>query len=123
MLTFDWTLSHPQITPVLHLHATWLCYFSERWHLVPESFSFPLTSDMQRSCPCPKLYTSILEGSWKTKLAAVWKKMQVTRGGKKRRAGTAGSACCIFAFCYFPSHPLGCLVGRCELEKAAGGAK
>ena len=74
--------------------------------LNPESFSFPLISDMQRSSPGLKLYNSILE--WlEDQMAAVWEETQVIRGWRKRRAGLACSACCLFTFCYFPNHPLG----------------
>jgi len=113
LLTLDWTLSHPQLTSLPDINHTPLSLdtglrdFSERWHLVQNPFLFPLTSDMQRSSPGLKLYYSILKSGCKTKMAAVWEKTQVIKGWRKRRAGLAGSAYCLFTFCYFPNHPLG----------------
>ena len=95
---------HKPHPPLTWYRAAWLL---REVALSPESFLFPLTSDMQRSSPGLKLYYSILKSGCKTKMAAVWEKTQVIRGWRKRRAGLAGSACCLFTFCYFPNHPLG----------------
>lgn len=52
-------------------------------------------------------------------MAAVWAKMQLIEGRKQASWLTAAFS----PLLYFLNHPVGHLVGRCELERAACGTQ